>query len=342
VAGVSALAPPEIRPACEPPEVRGSGRGDVALLVARRSDGSVSAVPFDELPRLLCAGDLLVVNDSATIAAALEGRVEGARQVLVHLSTPLAAGRWVVEVRGADRARIERPPIGSRIELAGAGALALVAAYRGSERLAVAALALPAAVGPYLERHGAPIRYGHCAERWPLAAYQTVFARAPGSAEMPSAGRPFGAELVTALVSRGVLVAPITLHAGVSSLERDEQPYPERYRVPPATARLLNAVHRWGGRVIAVGTTVVRALETVARDDGTVTAGAGWTSVVVTPARGLRSVDGLLTGWHEPESSHLWMLEAAAGRPLLERSYARAAALGLRWHEFGDAHLILM
>ena len=204
-----------------------------------------------------------------------------------------------------------------------------------------AELVLGSAIDAYLALHGSPIRYGDCMRPWPIEAYQTVFAREPGSAEMPSAGRPFTADLVDELIARGVLFAPITLHAGVSSLERDETPYPERYRVPLETARLVNAVHGHAGRVIAVGTTVVRALETRASGGGTVSAGAGWTSEVITPERGLRCVDGLITGWHEPESSHLWMLEAAAGFDLLERSYAEAAALGVSGHEFGDALLIL-
>ena len=175
----------------------------------------------------------------------------------------------------------------------------------------------------------------------PIEDYQTVFALHPGSAEMPSAGRPFSAELVTGLVARGVLVAPVTLHAGVSSLEDGERPYPERYDVPAVTARLVNAVRGWGGRVVAVGTTVVRALETVAAPDGTVHAGAGTTSLVVAPGRGLRAIDGLLTGWHEPASSHLRLLEAAMGEDLLTRSYAAARAGGYRWHEFGDVQLVL-
>jgi S-adenosylmethionine:tRNA ribosyltransferase-isomerase len=337
---VSAIAFPEIAAACEPPEVRGRGRDDVALLVARRSDGSLELARFGELERFLGAGDVLVVNDSATMPAALDGRIDG-EDVVVHLSTPLDGGRWVVEVRGADLARIERPAIGSRIGLAGGGVLRLEGAYRESERLAEADLDVPGDAGAYLAAHGAPIRYGHCPGRWPLAAHQTIFARAPGSAEMPSAGRPFSAEIVTALVSRGVLVAPLTLHAGVSSLERDEYPYPERYRVPAQTALVVNAARGWGGRVIAVGTTAVRALETATRSDGIVEAAAGWTDVVIEPQRGLRAVDGLITGWHEPESSHLWMLEAVAGAEVLERSYARAAALGLWGHEFGDSHLIL-
>lgn len=158
---------------------------------------------------------------------------------------------------------------------------------------------------------------------------------------MPSAGRPFTTGLVTELVARGVLIAPVTLHAGVSSLERGEAPYPEPYRVPATTARLVNAVHGWGGRVVAVGTTVVRALETVAGPDGAVHAGEGSTSLVVTPERGLRATDGLITGWHESDSSHLELLEAAAGPDLLERCYRAARAQGYLGHEFGDLNLIL-
>ena len=139
----------------------------------------------------------------------------------------------------------------------------ILAPYAGV-RLWLARLELPAPLVAYLDEHGSPIRYGYVPRRWPLSAYQNVYAVEPGSAEMPSAGRPFTTELITRLVAGGVLVAPIVLHTGVSSQERHERPYPERYRVPEQTARLVNAVHGWGGRVIATGTTVVRALETVA------------------------------------------------------------------------------
>ena len=193
----------------------------------------------------------------------------------------------------------------------------------------------------YLTEHGHPIRYDYVPRRWPLSAYRTVYAAEPGSAEMPSAGRPFTPELITQLVTSGVLVAPITLHTGVSSQEHHEPPYPERFRVPAHTARLVNAVHEWGGRVVAVGTTVVRALETVSQPDGSVTPDDGWTNLLVTAKRGLWTVDGLLTGLHEPESSHLEMLRAAVGEGLLERSYEAALECGYRWHEFGDSHLIL-
>ena len=154
---------------------------------------------------------------------------------------------------------------------------------------------------------------------------------------MPSAGRPFTRRALTTLRERGIAVQRIILHSGVSSQERGERPYPERYEVSHHTADRVNAA----SRVIAVGTTVVRALETVADEHGTVHAGRGWTNLTVTPERGVRAVDGLLTGWHEPEASHLLMLEAFAGRELLERSYAAALDEGYRWHEFGDLHLLL-
>jgi S-adenosylmethionine:tRNA ribosyltransferase-isomerase len=230
--------------------------------------------------------------------------------------------------------------VGEQLALPENATARILAQYAGV-RLWLARLDLPRSVEAYLGAHGRPIRYRYVPRPWPLTAYQNVYAAEPGSAEMASAGRPFTAELITRLVAGGVLIAPVTLHTGVSSQERGERPYPERYRVPVQTARLVNAVHDWGGRVIATGTTVVRALETVARPDGTVGAGEGWTSLVVTPDRGLWTVNGLLTGLHEPESSHLDILRAVAGEELLTRSFLAAVEHGYRWHEFGDSQLVL-
>jgi S-adenosylmethionine:tRNA ribosyltransferase-isomerase len=225
--------------------------------------------------------------------------------------------------------------------LPGGGRATLVAPYAGGRRLWLAKLDLPEPLTDYLGRHGRPIRYSYVPREWPLSAYQNAFALEPGSAEMASAGRPLTAELVTDLVARGIHVAPVTLHTGVSSPERGEAPYAERYRVPEATARLVNAVRSWGGRVIAIGTTVVRALESVAEPDGTVAAGEGWTNLVIDRGRGVYAVDGLVTGWHEPEASHLEMLRALASEELLDRCYREALERGFLWHEFGDSHLIL-
>ena len=322
------------------PEERERAQECTALLVAHRDGGALAHVCFDELGEQLREGDLLVVNNSATIPAALPGRL-GGELVELRLSTPAEGGGWLVELRAEDLGRFPPPPAGARVELPACGHATLLGPFRGSARLAVAQLDLPAPLDDYLARHGRPIRYAHDRRLRPIGDYQTAFALEPGSAEMPSAARPFDAGLIAELVARAVLIAPITLHTGVSSLEGGEAPYPERYRVPAATARVVNGVRSSGGRVIAVGTTVVRALETVAAPDGTVSPGAGWTELMVTPERGLHAIDGLLTGWHEPESSHLQLLEAAAGEELLARSYTAARAHGYRWHEFGDSHLIL-
>jgi S-adenosylmethionine:tRNA ribosyltransferase-isomerase len=253
----------------------------------------------------------------------------------VPLSTPVPdasrgdAARWVVELRRGGHRLGGRQ--GDRLALPGGGHARLVAPYLGT-RLWVADLVLPEPLQGYLARHGRPIRYAHTPRAWPLADYQTIFSDEPGSAEMPSAARPFTARLLAALQVRGVGIAPIVLHTGVSSLELGETPYPERFRVPAATATRIRAARR----VIAVGTTVVRALETSGGE-----AAAGWTRHLVTPQRPPRVVDGLITGWHDPDASHLLMLEALAGPDLVERSYAEALAAGYLWHEFGDSHLLL-
>jgi S-adenosylmethionine:tRNA ribosyltransferase-isomerase len=321
----------------------------------------VSHHDFTELPDVLAAGDVLVVNTSAVIPAALDAWGPDGTPLRLHLSTEQPGGFWVVEPRrpagpGTERLTVAPP---ADLVLAGGGRAELLAPYpavpgpppslhvagpgggRPSSRLWLARFELPLPVLDHLAAHGQPIRYAHVQGAWPIDAYQSVFAREPGSAEMPSAARPFTDALVTDLVSRGVTVAPVTLHTGVSSQEAGEPPYAERYDVPAATAALVTAARADGRRVVAVGTTVVRALETAADEHGRSHPGRGWTELVVTPERGVRVVDGLLTGWHEPESSHLAMLEAIAGPQLLAASYAAAVAEGYRWHEFGDSHLIL-
>jgi len=343
---VSALAfelPPALE-AREPPEARGLGRDEVRLLVADRASGGLSHRVFRELPELLRAGDLAVINVSATLpAAVLACRADG-DEGRVHFSTraPGLDQDWrVVEVRTADGAKPQRSRAGERFTLDGGAILELVAPYASGARLMLARFHGGGSVESYLAEHGEPIRYGYVAGSWPLAAYQNVYATTPGSAEMPSAGRPFTAEGLHALVARGITLAPITLHAGVSSPERDEPPFPEQFEVPPSTAALVRTVKARGGRVIAVGTSVVRALESAVAADGTISPSAGWTGLVVTPEHRPRVVDGLITGWHEPEASHLWLLEAIAGAELVAASYRAALARGYLWHEFGDSHLIL-
>jgi S-adenosylmethionine:tRNA ribosyltransferase-isomerase len=340
---MSALAQHVRLEAHEPPEARGLTRDGVRLLVSSRRKGSIVHRRFRDLPRFLAPGDILVVNTSATLPAAVPAtRADGA-ELELRFSTPApghdARVYWIVELRSGDEP-FGVVEAGDALVLPAAASVRIIAPY-AAPRLWLARLDLPQPLERYLAEHGRPIRYGYVPERWPVSVYQNVYAADVGSAEMPSAGRPFTPELITRLVTGGVLVAPITLHTGVSSQERDEPPYPERFRVPRNTARLVNAVHKWGGRVIAVGTTVVRALETVSQPDGSVAPEDGWTKIVVTAERGLWAIDGLLTGLHEPESSHVEVLRAAAGEKLLERSYEAALERGYRWHEFGDSHLIL-
>ena len=330
--------PPELE-ASEPPEARGLTRDAVRMLVARADTGAISHSTFALLPAFLDPGDLVVINVSGTLPAALNALASDGTRVGIHLSTQLDERRWVVEPRrGPDRWGDAELP--RHLALGEGASLELLEPYRGG-RLWIADVDLPQPVLTWLAVHGQPIRYGYVDRPWPIASYQNVYATEPGSAEMPSAGRPFTAESIMRLVAKGVGVTPIVLHTGVASLEAGETPYPERLRVPAATAARVNATREAGGRVVAVGTTVVRALETAGDEGGPVRPVDGWTDLVVTPERGVRVVDGLLTGWHEPEASHLLMLEAIAGRPILEASYEASLDERYLWHEFGDVHLLL-
>jgi S-adenosylmethionine:tRNA ribosyltransferase-isomerase len=369
-AGVIAdFALPTALEAGEPPEARGLSRDGVRLLVSRVDTATIEHARFSDLPRWLAEGDLLVVNTSGTINAALDAVDESGAALELHLSTRLPGGFWAVEVRRrASPASLpdRQPRAATTLRLPGGGRATLLAAYPlagsmdGPSRLWIAAMHLPAPPAEYLDRFGFPIRYGYVRDGWPSATYQTVFATEPGSAEMPSAARPFSAELVTRLISRGVQFAPVLLHTGVSSLEDHEPPYEEYYRVSRDSADRVNSARRARRRVIAVGTTAVRALETVTDERGTAHPGEGWTTLVITRERPLRSVTGLITGLHEPRATHLAILEqavAAAARSSpaelprrdsaataaehLERAYADARERGYLWHEFGDSHLII-
>lgn len=345
---------PQELEAHEPPEARGLSRDGVRLMVSYTSGDHVLHSRFSGLGDSLGAGDVLVINTSSTMNAALEARRADGSRLALHLSTHLPGDVWSVEARTPEHPASEpfygiEP--GETLRLPKGATATLHAPYsrdrrlpapNGRERLWISTLGnLPLPVEEYLERYGAPIRYGYVGEEWPIGYYRTAYATDIGSAEMPSAGRAFTPDLITRLVARGVQFAPLVLHTGVSSPEGDEPPYEEYYRVPPETARLVNSARERGKRIVAVGTTVVRALETAADEEGVVHPSAGWTTLVVTPRRGLRAVDAMLTGLHEPRSSHLSMLEALAGREHLRITYAEALREGYLWHEFGDLHLML-
>ena len=317
----------------EPAELRGTGRDDVRLLVTRRDDDAPEHAHFRDLPRFLRAGDLLVLNTTATLPAAVTAVREDGEMVPLHFSTPLPGGLVVVEPRGI----AARP---ERLTIPGDASATLLAPYRDSKRLWIARVSVED-LRAYLNRFGRPITYSYIDRRYPIDAYQTVYAEEQGSSEMPSAGRAFTREMLVCLRRSGVRLAKLVLHSGVASLETHERPYEEYFEVPLRTAQEVRRAKERGSRVIAVGTTVVRALESSVDAAGNVIASRGWTDLVITPERGVRVVDSLLTGLHEPRATHLAMLEAIAGRDHVQKAYLAALEERYLWHEFGDLHLIL-
>jgi S-adenosylmethionine:tRNA ribosyltransferase-isomerase len=327
--------------ATAPPEWRGLARDGVQMLVAR--PGRLVHRRVRDLPDVLHPGDLLVVNTSATLPAAVELDRERAGQA-VHVSTQLDDGAWVVEVRRPDRTGPAHVVEGEVLRLPGGVRLRITDAHPPGQHRLWRAMPSPwRGTVDYLREHGRPIGYAYLDSPVPLADLQNVYAVRAGSAEMPSAGRPLTERVLVDLISHGVVVAPLVLHTGVSSQEAHEPPQPERFTVPDATARLVNETRRVGRRVVAVGTTVVRALETVADGTGKVHAATGWTSLVLGPARPARAVGGILTGLHDPHASHLDLIEAVAGAGLVSEAYAAATVAPEPYlrHELGDTMLFL-
>ena len=351
--------------ASEPPEARGLARDEVRLMVSYRANDRVIHTRFRNLPEYLEAGDVLVINTSATMNAALHATRADGSACELHLSTHRTDDSWTVEIRlPGDKGTtpVYDAQAGETLQLPGGATATLHAPStrktdaripvseamlstgtqeKGHYRLWLATLQLPCGWQDYLEHYGFPIRYSYVRESWPISYYQTVYATETGSAEMPSAGRAFTSALITRLVARGIILAPLLLHTGVASLEEHEPPYEEFYRVPSETARLVNMAHETGKRVIAVGTTVVRALESVTSKAGVTHPGEGWTELMVTPQRGIRAVNAMLTGLHEPRATHIAMLEALCGIEHLKVTYQEALRQHYLWHEFGDMHLIM-
>lgn len=333
-AGLPALSPARLLEATEPPEYRGISRDGVKMLVTDRGRRSHAHARFFDLPSLLRAGDLLVINDSATLPAAVRARRGDGEVVPLHVGTMIDERLWTAEPRAPIVA-------GETLRLpGGATATAIAPANAERPRLWYVAFSLHTPMYAYLARFGTPITYGYVDRRFPLRDYQTFFARTIGSSEMPSAARPFTKAVVGELRERGVEIATISLHCGVASFEAPERPGSERFGVSNAAAARVNAARREGRRVIAVGTTVVRALETAATEDGVI-ASHGWTDLFIDDAYRIKTVDALLSGFHDANATHRSMLRAFADLPLLEDAYADAAERGYRCHEFGDVHLIM-
>ena len=339
--------------ATAPPEWRGLARDEVRLMTV--GPAGIAHGRFRDLPRLLEPGDLVVVNTSPTLPARLDVRRADGITAPLHVSGTDDDGAWVVELRRPDNTG---PDLGAEpgavLTLPGGVRLRFLAGHPDPSRPSRLWRARPEPAVPavsYLMRHGRPVQYGYVTSRFPLPAYQTVYATEPASgemtsaemssAEMASAGRPFTESLLVRLMARGIPVVPIVLHTGVSSPELHEPPYPERFRVPEVTARLVDSTRRAGRRVVAVGTTVTRALESATGEDGVTRPADGWTDLVLGPDRPARAVTGLITGLHAPEASHLLLLEAVAGPALVQQAYRAAVDQRYRWHEFGDSMLFL-
>jgi S-adenosylmethionine:tRNA ribosyltransferase-isomerase len=344
--------PPELE-ASAPPEARGLRRDQVRLMISHYSSDQVKHTRFYNLDKYLDAGDVIVINTSRTRNSALLGTRADGSVLELHLSIHFDDDLWTVELRHIDEAgktkHLEDAREGELLTLPGVVSAILQGPYvsdcnentKPSETLWLAKINFPQDVDEYLARYGFPIRYNYVKEKWPLSFYQTVYATEPGSAEMPSAGRPFTPKLMKRLEAKGIKIAPLILHTGVSNLETHEPPYKEFYRVTPEVAHMVNEARASGHRVVAVGTTAIRALESVTNGVGETHPGEGWTCLVITPQRKLRAVNALITGMHEPEATHLAMLEALAGLSHIKIAYAEALRKGYLWHEFGDLHLIL-
>lgn len=347
---ISFTLPSELE-ASEPAEARGLTRCDVRLMVSHHETDAIEHHTFCQFDKVLKRGDVLVINTSGTLNAALTAIHPDGRMMRLHLSTQIDSEqqRWIVEVRRLN-AKGTGPYFEARAgdvyRLPGGATAALLEACptrdHGRTRLWLAQLDWNGVSHEdYLAEHGSPIRYSYVKQPFGSEYYQTVYSNEMGSAEMPSAGRAFTPDLITKLVARGIQFAPVLLHTGVASLEADERPYREYYRVPPETADLINSARRANRRIIAIGTTSARAIETVSTENGMVAAGEGWTDLVITPVRGVNIINGILTGFHEPRASHLDILAAVAGHAHIQLTYQVALRERYLWHEFGDLHLIV-
>ncbi len=327
------------------------------LLVIDPASGDFTDAAVAELPRFLRKGDVLVVNDAATLPASLHGTLAGAsielRLAGAAAEAPEGTFAAVLFGEGDWRTKTEhRPPppptrAGDVLVFAGGLRATVMAVDELSPRLLVVRFDRAGArLWSALYVAGKPVQYAYVERELRLWDVQTSYASRPWAMEMASAGRPLAAGLLFALRDAGVLLATLTHAAGLSSTGDDildaRLPFAERYDIPEATVRAIEHAKLGDGRVVAVGTTVVRALEgAAAAHGGRLRAGEGTTSILLGPGFRTRVVDGLLTGMHEPTASHFALLQAFAPRGLLERAYAAAEAAGYLGHEFGDSNLVL-
>ncbi|MEO8110925.1 MAG: S-adenosylmethionine:tRNA ribosyltransferase-isomerase [Ginsengibacter sp.] len=337
--------PPNL--ACpKPTEERKIKRDEVRLLVTTKS-GSIGHTIFNHLTTFLKEGDVLVVNTSATIPSALPILLPNDKKGKLHFSTKLNDKQWLVEIREITGNKTKRWKEGKEemvFHLPTLTAITLKQKFYKNDKwldLWIAEFNNDLHVENYLEAFARPIQYEHLEKQYPLSYYQTFFSFHPGSSEMPSAGRGFTPGLIERLLKKGIVIVPVLLHTGVSSLEEYETPYPEYMEIDPVAAAVINTAKRENRRIIGVGTTVVRAVESAANEQAIVTPSQGKTELFIDENYSMKIINGLLTGFHEPKATHLNMLQAIAGYGHIERAYHAAIEGGYYWHQFGDLHLIL-
>jgi len=324
-------------------------RDAVSLVVIDRARERIELAAFRALPELLDAGDLVVVNDAATLPASLRGTTAAGAPFELRLSAPVDGSRLygVVFGPGDHRTRTEHraaPPSIAIGEVVRIGGLSATVAALAGRRIELVARASEDRLWQALYAAGRPVQYAHRRELLPLWSVQTAYAARPWSVEMPSAGRPLTWEVLLGLRRRGIAIARLTHAAGLSSTGDDALdralPWPERYELPRATVDAIDEARARGGHVIAIGTTVVRALEAAA-DGGELRAGSGVATLRLDAAYRPRVVDGIVSGLHAPGESHFELLRAFAPRDRLVRAIELAAAHGLSSHELGDSCLIV-
>ncbi len=354
---------PDVLSAKEPPEKRGLSRDGIRLLVADRTQDKLTHARFRQLPDFLKPGDCLVLNASRTLPASLDAHLDShldgshafsqaGPRLQLRLARHWQDDSWSALALDAEEQPWRGDLRGLRLSLGGGlRAQGLLAHVEDRDpvierlwkiRFDKSGIDLM----ERLCRLGSPIRYWYAAGPWDLDYYQTVYAREPGSMEMPSAGRAFTWKLLMDLRRKGIRTAFLVLHAGLSSymdeaFDAGHRASEEQFRIGPVAAGIINKSKLEGGRIIAVGTTVVRALETVADNSGLIRRSEGSTRLRITGDSRLRSVDGLITGLHEPAASHLDLLSAFLPGKRLSAVYAEALGEKYLWHEFGDANLIL-
>src|ERR1043166_8889352 len=329
-----------------PPELRGERRDQARMVVLHRAERRVEHSRFDRLGEYLRAGDVLVVNDTLMVHDQLKGR--SSRGALTLVLFGHHADGWHASARPASRAAR-----GLVVRIGGVE-LRAVLVRRTVGDLWLVRFEHEGDFYELLERHGERTLPLYKPLRERMETYRNVYARVPGSLEIPSAGLHFTEEMLGRLMRSGVAVVPITLHIGLTELQQyrhiteeeveDHRVGAEWYRVRPASARAINGARRRGGRVVAVGTSVVRTLETVAtetRAGARVRAGEGWTELYIYPGHRYKAVDAMLTNLHEPRSSHLLLVAAFAGKEFTLGAYRELVRARYRFDLFGDSMLIL-